>query len=195
MLRRCLRLFRFRVRGRGLSWLALVGQFVGLVGLPVPRASAKDLAQPFPCQQRACGCMTASDCWKSCCCFSAGQRVAWARDHDVEVPAELVQQACCEDKEECCEHESQEAPCCRQTSKKADSKQAAAKRTSGWLLGLQASRCRGSDGGLLANTPSTPPDQPVDWQFDGRVVATLSAGFFHASVLVHPPLIPPPRTA
>jgi hypothetical protein len=92
-----LRYCRFRLRGRGGAWLALLGQVIAVVGLPLPPASAKDVSSPFPCQQRVCGCMTASDCWKSCCCFTAGQRVQWAREHDAEVPAELVEDA----EEEC----------------------------------------------------------------------------------------------
>src|SRR6266700_1172453 len=100
MLRRRLSIFRVHFRGRGGSWLALLGQVIALVGLPLPVAAAKDLSNPFPCQHRACGCLSAADCWKSCCCFSASQRVAWAHDHDVEPPAALVEEA------------EQEHPCC-----------------------------------------------------------------------------------
>ena len=52
MLRRRLSIFRVHFRGRGGSWLALLGQVIALIGLPLPVAAAKDLSNPFPCQHR-----------------------------------------------------------------------------------------------------------------------------------------------
>ena len=46
----------------------------------------KDLSQPFPCQNRPCGCRTAEQCWKKCCCFTNSQKVAWAKANSVELP-------------------------------------------------------------------------------------------------------------
>ena len=40
MLRRRLMVFRLHFRGRAGAWLALVGQFCAIVGLPLPAASA-----------------------------------------------------------------------------------------------------------------------------------------------------------
>jgi hypothetical protein len=47
----------------------------------------KDLSAPFPCQHRACGCRSAAQCWKKCCCFNHAQKVAWAARNGVRVPA------------------------------------------------------------------------------------------------------------
>lgn len=40
----------------------------------------------FPCQDRPCGCRSAAQCWKKCCCFTHKQKIAWAKDHGVKVP-------------------------------------------------------------------------------------------------------------
>lgn len=61
--------------------------------LPIPivvsSASFKDRSIPFPCQDDACGCRSAQQCWTSCCCYSEQERLAWARSYDVDVPASV----------------------------------------------------------------------------------------------------------
>lgn len=57
-----------------------------VVPIPTEKHSEKDLSQPFPCQFRACGCRNAGQCWKTCCCFSNAQKVAWAKKHRVQLP-------------------------------------------------------------------------------------------------------------
>ena len=52
--------------------------------------AGKDLSTPFPCQTRACGCRSAKQCWKKCCCFTDTQKVAWAKAHRVTLPAFVV---------------------------------------------------------------------------------------------------------
>jgi hypothetical protein len=54
--------------------------------------SDKDLSRPFPCQDRPCGCRSAAQCWKRCCCFTNRQKVAWAQRHSVLLP-EFVRRA------------------------------------------------------------------------------------------------------
>lgn len=46
----------------------------------------KDSSQPFPCQNRPCGCKAATQCWTSCCCFSAAEKLAWAERNGVTPP-------------------------------------------------------------------------------------------------------------
>lgn len=60
------------------------------VPLPVPPPTDKDLSEPFPCQHRPCGCQSAEQCWKSCCCYTNQQKVAWARAHQVAIPDYVV---------------------------------------------------------------------------------------------------------
>lgn len=68
--------------------LLTVVLLVALFPLPVisvPSHAVKDLSTPFPCQHRRCGCMSAAQCKKKCCCFSAEQKVAWAKKNGVSV--------------------------------------------------------------------------------------------------------------
>lgn len=46
-------------------------------GLPLPAPVAKDLSAPFPCQYRRCGCVSAEQCLRKCCCFSEHEKQAW----------------------------------------------------------------------------------------------------------------------
>lgn len=53
----------------------------------------KDTSAPFPCMLKSCGCRNAEDCWRGCCCFTNTQKLAWARKHNVDVPAYVVDAA------------------------------------------------------------------------------------------------------
>ena len=39
------------------------------------------------CQGGTCGCVSAHECWTSCCCHSLQQRIEWARVEGVKIPA------------------------------------------------------------------------------------------------------------
>lgn len=75
---------------RLLSLSVLLGVCALLFPLPVaplPQNSLeKDSSEPFPCQNRPCGCRSAEQCWKKCCCFNDAQKVAWAKANKVTVP-------------------------------------------------------------------------------------------------------------
>jgi hypothetical protein len=77
------------VRGL-LSLSVLLGVCAMLFPLPVaplpPNSPEKDSSEPFPCQNRPCGCRSADQCWKKCCCFNNAQKVAWAKSNNVKVP-------------------------------------------------------------------------------------------------------------
>ncbi len=76
---------------RGLLSLFVVMGICAML-FPMPMASLpsnlpeKDSSEPFPCQNRPCGCRSAEQCWKKCCCFSDTQKVAWAKANKVKVP-------------------------------------------------------------------------------------------------------------
>jgi hypothetical protein len=40
----------------------------------------------FPCEDHACGCMSAEECWNHCCCMTPEQRLAWAEANHVQPP-------------------------------------------------------------------------------------------------------------
>ncbi len=80
---------------RGLISLCVIGMLCALL-FPLPMIPApsetpeKDLSQPFPCQDRPCGCRSADQCWKKCCCFTNSQKVAWAKANNVTPPDFVV---------------------------------------------------------------------------------------------------------
>jgi hypothetical protein len=67
--------------------ISLFAYLATVLGLPLPQGQAKDHSQPFPCQDNPCGCQTAEQCWRHCCCHSPEERLAWARANHVEPPA------------------------------------------------------------------------------------------------------------
>lgn len=69
-----------------LAVLVAVCAVIFPVSWPAAQPQEKDLSEPFPCQNRPCGCRSAKQCWKKCCCFSHQQKVAWAKEHGVTIP-------------------------------------------------------------------------------------------------------------
>jgi hypothetical protein len=73
-----------------MSLLALLCLAAILLPLPIAPVAqidpGKDTSQPFPCQNRPCGCRSAEQCWKKCCCFTNSQKIAWAKANGVELP-------------------------------------------------------------------------------------------------------------
>jgi hypothetical protein len=80
-----------------ITWCALLGYLVVVLGLPLPgvmpvaspsavlakRMAGKDHSVPFPCMDKPCGCVTAAQCFRDCCCHTPAETLAWARSHDV----------------------------------------------------------------------------------------------------------------
>lgn len=83
-------------RRRLLGWLSLMVYFAATFGLPLPALPATG---PFPCQSHGCGCRSAEQCWRSCCCYSMEEKLAWARNKGVEPPDYVVEavaeKSCC----------------------------------------------------------------------------------------------------
>lgn len=82
-----------------------------LSSLPIPICTVevrdKDFSQPYPCQNSPCGCKSAEQCWKSCCCNTPAERLAWAKKNGVTPPSYVValtkspakpKSACCSQK-------------------------------------------------------------------------------------------------
>lgn len=89
------RLWRIRkqLAPRLVSLAVLFGVLCSVIPMPAGQRISKDLSEPFPCQQRACGCRSAAQCWKKCCCFTNTQKVAWAKKHKVVAPAFVLASA------------------------------------------------------------------------------------------------------
>ena len=79
-----------RLGRSAIALLLAVNHAVIALGLPLPMPSARPPAsadEMFPCMYCSCGCRTAEQCWRNCCCYTMTQKLAWAKEHGVEPPA------------------------------------------------------------------------------------------------------------
>jgi hypothetical protein len=185
--------------------LALVGHTVGALGCPMPARSPRGAGQPYPCQNRPCGCGSAEECWKGdCCCFTLEQKLAWAVEIGVEPPGHVrtlvdarkatrplpCQQGCCRPPDQAgCPECAPEASggCCQK-------KPAAEGVEVRWVAGVLAQKCRGEGpSGLFQFDPSLVSDlAPMtilapEW---ARLVCPRPG---RANSQSHRPPTPPPR--
>jgi hypothetical protein len=192
--------------------MMLTAHLVTSLGFPLPFSpNAKDLSQPFPCQHRSCGCRNAEHCWKSCCCFTAQERLTWAQKHQVEPPPSLLMEAKTEttnDPAHCsacseCNGEThpfqspeESAPsCCSAPAKQPQPTDPDENRGSlSWVIGSQAMRCRGLALGWLLANPALPPTPHLVWSPDFQPVGWLRPSNNSAPFLSFPPAQPPPRS-
>lgn len=75
-----------RIAPRALAIVAALGGLFASCGWPAlpPAPVATD---SYPCQSRACGCLTAEKCWAGdCCCSTLEDKLAWAAARRIEVP-------------------------------------------------------------------------------------------------------------
>jgi hypothetical protein len=104
------RRFALRASARICALLSSACYLASAAGIHLPIVLVKDIATPFPCMVSRCGCQNAEQCWKSCCCHTAAERLAWARSRNIVPPAELVIQAA---EREHALASRQSAACCR----------------------------------------------------------------------------------
>lgn len=87
-------------RRRWVTSVALAFYALVVSGLPLPLGAvsvqgrfdpvgdqllaAKDRSRPFPCRDKPCGCVSAEQCFKKCCCHTPAQLLAWAKRNDLE---------------------------------------------------------------------------------------------------------------
>ena len=164
--------------------LALAGHLLLALGVPATAPTGKSARQPFPCQDRPCGCFDADTCWKGdCCCFTLEQKVEWAEANGIEPPAHvrpLVKA-----------RQAEQAPPCPECDK-ARRSQAAPPR---WAVGAFAQKCRGEGPtGILVSEPAVLPLQramPLLPEPGEPVAAASDLPHFRRL----PPASPPPRGA
>lgn len=78
---------------RSLSAALLAAYIVTAVGVPLPLGARPPSDELYPCMNCACGCASAEQCWRSCCCHTLAERFAWAREHRVRPPEYAIAQA------------------------------------------------------------------------------------------------------
>ena len=125
------------------AWLLVATYAATALGIPIPLPSTIEIGgMPFPCQAHRCGCNTAEQCWKSCCCHTNSEKLAWAAAHDVTPPAYVIVAAARESatptgSRGCCSHKASSSS--NSTGPTADSKPSIV-----WVSALDAGRCGGA---------------------------------------------------
>ncbi|REK08241.1 MAG: hypothetical protein DWQ37_20560 [Planctomycetota bacterium] len=181
---------------------AIVAYLFSVVGFPLPAAVKRDDSTPFPCQSHRCGCASASQCWQSCCCFTAEERLAWADEHGVAIPedarAALVAsvdddrqpKTCCDEHNSHCDTVDPQHKCGHCASATPQDHEG---RGVVWVDSIQARKCQGLSMLWVVTGASMPLEIPTLWEFDwleiGRAVVTAD----RLSPLCYEPPTRPPR--
>jgi hypothetical protein len=123
-----------------------------------------NLTERFPCENCRCGCLSAEQCWRNCCCHSVAQRLAWAEQEGVTPPDYVLAQeivpsrmSCCQaDKsgnETCCDKGAEQPSTCVRYSGAVQSKTSNEQQHE--AIGWRVLACRGQGlGGLTSVPPS-----------------------------------------
>jgi hypothetical protein len=70
-----------------LMWCLAAQQFLIGGGIPLPSpATVARSAERYPCEDCGCGCRSAEQCWRHCCCLTNRQKIDWASRNGVAVP-------------------------------------------------------------------------------------------------------------
>jgi hypothetical protein len=79
---------------RSISAVLLLVYGITAGGVPIPFGNSRSkTGELFPCSNDGCGCATAEQCWRSCCCHSLAERFVWAREHKVRPPEFAIAEA------------------------------------------------------------------------------------------------------
>lgn len=179
-------------RAQRVLGLVLVGMYALVVtGAPFPFASEISLQLVrFPCEDSACGCSSAAQCWRSCCCSTLEEKITWARINGVSVPEDVLRQL--PKKPACCSAGKTThaiAGSCCTVSGNNNVKQQSGNRTVRFLSALG---CSGNGDGLPAVIPAVFPDALFFLQraLCGKAL-NVSPSF--DSRFAMPPATPPPE--
>jgi hypothetical protein len=156
----------------------IAAYFVVAAGIPLPmiREPAKS-RELFPCASSGCGCDSAEKCWRSCCCHTLAERLAWAAKNGVKPPefalaaardagldaggrplvarvvvakvvnAHLATKTCCRSKRSCCSSHSKSCCSSHNHPKQQNDK-------TDFIIAWRALACHGQSLQWLAAVPS-----------------------------------------
>ena len=189
---------------RRLTALGMLGALlVTSLGIAVPLPIQKQSGEPYPCMDCPCGCVDAETCWRSCCCHTNAEKLAWARAHGVVPPAYVMaaaeKPACCQRRAAscCCAQRS----CCEKVVQESErpltwrkSRETGKRRAASVVL-LQALRCQGLGGSWTLLPPTiVPPAVEIDC---APLRLTECVALVEESFTGHlpPPDLPPPKNA
>jgi hypothetical protein len=183
----------------------------------LPAAVHKDTSQPFPCQDHACGCRTAEQCWTSCCCFTPEERWAWADAHNVQPPAYAEKPIALPTSQtaargwntvklrdrdggvaatatKCCCQKQEGGPSCCQTESKPGAQQPVSQGGGvRWGSVVTVWRCQGFETLWVSFGAVLPVYRSAAWSPDCPPPSLLSLTDIRASGLSMAPPFPPPR--
>jgi hypothetical protein len=167
--------------------VTLVAYIASGIGLPLPVQASKKSGLPFPCMNHACGCQTAEQCWRGCCCFSAEEKLAWAAVHGIVPPdyASLPRHD---------EHARADchSPCaCRHDCQSHENKKTNAR--SAWVISIGALPCRGAAAVWTLAALAVPPGPIFSWTPLLPLVGLVSCNLHSWNDLNLSPQVPPPR--
>lgn len=208
-LRRTFRKWSFPLVG----WLSAVMYFVvaGGLPLPLPATGTKDVSVPFPCMDSPCGCANAEQCWTSCCCHTHAERIAWAREHGITPPRDLIvdvdteaaapsKSSCCTDKSSrlqkpsCC---SAKQTCCsghKYSTQASHANTTQQKDGNDVVVGISALNCHGYGTNWVTAVVAVPPTVVATVQYLAVETAFVAPPVQFSSP-AYPPPVPPPRLA
>ena len=175
-----------RHRHAAVSVLLLGAMALTLVGMPILPSVDKDTSIPFPCQYHACGCRDADACWKSCCCMTRAEKLAWAARNKVLVPGYAVQtlakpfKSCCEKAGHC-------------SSKQAGSQPKQTAKAAGFVQLDDYHRCRTGSSLWSMLSHGLPPGVPVRAPEFGMVSYREQPALASMTSITHVPPSPPPE--
>ncbi len=125
----------------------LVAAHVPIPLTPLRSPNDKDRSRPFPCQDRPCGCRSAEQCKKQCCCFSNDQKLSWAKRNGVTSSEVVSSKDTCDTvskspRKECCLAKTAKA---ERNARQSSGTASIAKSRSKFVIGIVAQRCQGVD--------------------------------------------------
>lgn len=201
---------------RWITALALLAYVASVVGYPLPLPAGdekRNASAPYPCQDHACGCHSAEQCWESCCCYTPAERLAWVRRNGVALPATTLAAltSAAENQNEnasksCCRHESlpAESACgtcddahgCDHASKAEAVIDESEKSRRGirvdWVNAIAAQKCHGLTTMWLLSGANLPVEIRDLWQFDWQLAGYVSIAQSQLASPAYEPLVPPP---
>jgi hypothetical protein len=205
--------FRRSEGRRCVSAFLLIAYAVTAAGVPISVGSPLGKSgEVFPCMASSCGCRTADQCWRSCCCHSLKERLDWARKRGIEPPAFALAQARAlgidvplnatecdsgEAAEKCCQSSPQAAAasratsCCSQQIVPAESENGREQSIVAW----RALACRGQSMNWLAATPNMIVARPTVSREAPLIVWIGPARSEFADGESNDPAVPPPESA
>jgi hypothetical protein len=178
--------------------LLTANHLVVALGLPIPvpgPPAGRKSGELFPCMDCPCGCRTAEQCWRHCCCHTVSQRLAWAQEHGVTPPAYILEAAresgvlAADDGDychACCCH-------CKKAAATGPTAESSQSKPGGYVLAIKALECQGGALGILRTLPAVVPAPAVfgTGPLPPPVTLVFSPPLFKAISTDVP--VPPPR--